>query len=191
MSSPLQLRFLTSADDVSRLPDTPAELAFIGRSNVGKSSLVNALGNRKDLSRVAKAPGRTQLLNCFAVDGLGTPLAVVSPATRPFLISAAAVLAQLALAVCIVPRLRIASAPLFAVAVCAAIAALGPIYPPHALVVWQARFGHQADIAGALHAAWGITSVDALGGTWAVITAWRRGRAGSAPCRRTASTSVM
>jgi len=72
MSSPLQLRFLTSADDVSRLPDTPAELAFIGRSNVGKSSLVNALGNRKDLARVAKAPGRTQLLNCFEVEGLGT-----------------------------------------------------------------------------------------------------------------------
>jgi GTP-binding protein len=72
MSSPLRLRFLTSADDVSRLPDTPAELAFIGRSNVGKSSLVNALGNRKDLARVAKAPGRTQLLNCFEVEGLGT-----------------------------------------------------------------------------------------------------------------------
>jgi GTP-binding protein len=72
MSSPLQLRFLTSADDVSRLPDTPAEIAFIGRSNVGKSSLVNALGNRKDLARVAKAPGRTQLLNCFEVEGLGT-----------------------------------------------------------------------------------------------------------------------
>ena len=72
MSSPLQLRFLTSADDVSRLPDTPAEVAFIGRSNVGKSSLVNALGNRKDLARVAKAPGRTQLLNCFEVEGLGT-----------------------------------------------------------------------------------------------------------------------
>ncbi|MEO5840814.1 MAG: ribosome biogenesis GTP-binding protein YihA/YsxC [Acidimicrobiales bacterium] len=72
MASPLQLRFLTSADDVSRLPDSPAEIAFIGRSNVGKSSLVNALGNRKDLARVAKAPGRTQLLNCFEVQGLGT-----------------------------------------------------------------------------------------------------------------------
>ena len=72
MSSPLRLRFLTSADDVSRLPDTPAEVAFIGRSNVGKSSLVNALANRKDLARVAKAPGRTQLLNCFEVEGLGT-----------------------------------------------------------------------------------------------------------------------
>ena len=72
MSPSLQLRFLTSADDVSRLPDTPAEVAFIGRSNVGKSSLVNALGNRRDLARVAKAPGRTQLLNCFEVEGLGT-----------------------------------------------------------------------------------------------------------------------
>ena len=72
MSSPLRLRFLTSADDVSRLPESPAEIAFIGRSNVGKSSLVNALGNRKDLARVAKAPGRTQLLNCFEVEGLGT-----------------------------------------------------------------------------------------------------------------------
>ena len=72
MSTPLRLRFLTSADDVRRLPDSPAEIAFIGRSNVGKSSLVNALGNRKDLARVAKAPGRTQLLNCFEVEGLGT-----------------------------------------------------------------------------------------------------------------------
>ena len=72
MSPSLQLRFLTSADDVSRLPDTRAEVAFIGRSNVGKSSLVNALGNRRDLARVAKAPGRTQLLNCFEVEGLGT-----------------------------------------------------------------------------------------------------------------------
>ena len=106
---------------------------------------------------------------------LGTPVAVVSPATRPFLISAAAVLAQFALAICIVPRMRIASAPLAAVAVCAAIAAVGPVYPPHALVVWQARFGHEADIAGVLHAAWGITSVAALAGTWAVIAAWRRG----------------
>ena len=70
---------------------------------------------------------------------LGAPLAVVSPATRPFLIATAAILAQLALALCIVPRLRVASAPLLAVAVCVAIAAVGPIYPPHALVVWSAR----------------------------------------------------
>src|SRR5206468_5892151 len=110
---------------------------------------------------------------------LGAPLAVVAPAARPFLIRAAAVLAQLALAVCVVPRLRIASAPLLAVGVGAAIAAVGPIYPPHALVVWQARFGHVVDVAGALHAAWVITSIAALGGTWAVIAAWRRRRAAS------------
>jgi GTP-binding protein len=72
MAPPLQLRFLTSADDVSRLPDTRAELAIVGRSNVGKSSLINALGNRKSLAHVSKAPGRTRLLNCFDVDGLGT-----------------------------------------------------------------------------------------------------------------------
>ena len=72
MSTPLRLRFLMSADDVRRLPDSPAEIAFVGRSNVGKSSLVNALANRNDLARVAKAPGRTQLLNCFEVEGLGT-----------------------------------------------------------------------------------------------------------------------
>ncbi len=110
---------------------------------------------------------------------LGAPLAVVAPAARPFLIRTAAVLAQLALAVCVVPRLRIASAPLLAVAVAAAIAAVGPIYPPHALVVWQARFGHVPDIAGALHAAWVITSIAALGGTLAVTTMWRRRRATS------------
>ncbi len=107
---------------------------------------------------------------------LGMPLAVVSLAARPFLIPTAAVLAQLALALCIVPRLRVASAPVLAVAVCVAIAAVGPIYPPHALVVWQARFGHAANIAGPLRAAWAITTVAALGGTWAVIAAWRRRR---------------
>src|SRR2546422_5073739 len=48
------------------------------------------------------------------------------------------------------------------------------------LLVCQARFGHEPDIAGARHAAWGITSVAALGGMWAVIAAWRRGR-GTSP----------
>src|SRR5206468_7340042 len=48
---------------------------------------------------------------------LGAPLAVVAPAARPFLIRAAAVLAQLTLAVCIVPRLRIAAAPFLALGI--------------------------------------------------------------------------
>ena len=69
MSRPLPLRFLLSADDVRHLPDTRAEVAVVGRSNVGKSSLVNALGGSDDLARVSKTPGRTRLLNCFEVDG--------------------------------------------------------------------------------------------------------------------------
>jgi GTP-binding protein len=63
------MRFLLSADDARKLPDTRAEVAVVGRSNVGKSSLLNALSGRKDLARVSKTPGRTRLLNCFDVDG--------------------------------------------------------------------------------------------------------------------------
>ena len=62
---PLQLRFVTSAPDVADLPPTRAELAVVGRSNVGKSSLINALANRRDLAKTSKTPGRTQLLNLF------------------------------------------------------------------------------------------------------------------------------
>lgn len=72
MSPPLQLRFLLSAVDLHQLPDTAAEVAVVGRSNVGKSSLVNALGRHKALARVSKTPGRTRLLNCFEVEGGGT-----------------------------------------------------------------------------------------------------------------------
>ena len=79
MSAPLDLRFLLSADDIDRLPDTPAEVAVVGRSNVGKSSLLNAVANRTRLAHTSKTPGRTQLLNCFTVgepDG-GTPVPTV------------------------------------------------------------------------------------------------------------------
>lgn len=48
-------------------PDRP-EICFAGRSNVGKSSALNVLTNRKQLARVSKTPGRTRLLNFFAVD---------------------------------------------------------------------------------------------------------------------------
>lgn len=50
---------------MDQLPDSPAEIAIVGRSNVGKSSLINALANRNQLARVSKTPGRTQLLNLF------------------------------------------------------------------------------------------------------------------------------
>lgn len=71
MSGPLQISFVTSAKDVATLPETPAEVAFVGRSNVGKSSLINALANHKQLARVSNTPGRTQLINLFSLPGGG------------------------------------------------------------------------------------------------------------------------
>lgn len=71
-AAPLALEFVTSADGAHRLPALRAEVALVGRSNVGKSSLVNALCNRKSLAKTSKNPGRTQLLNAFAtMDGCG------------------------------------------------------------------------------------------------------------------------
>jgi GTP-binding protein len=61
-----QARFLMSAADLVRLPpaDRP-EVAFAGRSNAGKSSALNKICSHKQLARVSKTPGRTQLLNFF------------------------------------------------------------------------------------------------------------------------------
>jgi GTP-binding protein len=67
MAGPLQLEFATSAKRVDDLPDSPAEIAMVGRSNVGKSSIINALANRKQLARVSNTPGRTQLINLFTL----------------------------------------------------------------------------------------------------------------------------
>jgi GTP-binding protein len=72
VAGPLGLTFVTSADRVSGLPDSEAEVAIVGRSNVGKSSLVNALANRKGLAHVSNTPGRTRLLNLFEVTGGGS-----------------------------------------------------------------------------------------------------------------------
>lgn len=67
--NPQTARFLYS---VSHTVDLPAlkqpEIAFFGSSNVGKSSLINAVFQRKNLARSSKTPGRTQLLNFFFVD---------------------------------------------------------------------------------------------------------------------------
>lgn len=65
MSRPLQMDFITAVPDVAQLPSTRIEIALIGRSNVGKSSLLNAIGGGQRLAQVSNTPGRTQLLNCF------------------------------------------------------------------------------------------------------------------------------
>jgi len=66
------IAFLKSAPGLRFLPDPGApEVAFAGRSNVGKSSLLNALTNRNGLARTSNTPGRTQELNFFDV---GEPL---------------------------------------------------------------------------------------------------------------------
>jgi len=61
-------RFLVSAVKPSGYPPAgPPEIAFAGRSNVGKSSLINALVRRKKLVKVSSTPGRTQLINFFSL----------------------------------------------------------------------------------------------------------------------------
>ena len=69
---PLQLTFVTSAKRHATLPPSPCEAAFVGRSNVGKSSLINALANRRQLARVSNTPGRTKLINLFTLPSGGT-----------------------------------------------------------------------------------------------------------------------
>ena len=61
--------FVISNTDVSKAPQDPLpEYAFIGRSNVGKSSLINMLTNRKKLAKTSGTPGKTQLINHFKIN---------------------------------------------------------------------------------------------------------------------------
>lgn len=72
MAGPLTLRFLGSYPDIAQLPHADRELALVGRSNVGKSSLLNALGRRRGLARTSKTPGATRFLNVFEVGSEGS-----------------------------------------------------------------------------------------------------------------------
>ena len=63
-------KFIASAATVASIPrETLPEIAFIGRSNVGKSSLINSLLGVKGLARTSSTPGRTQALNFFDING--------------------------------------------------------------------------------------------------------------------------
>lgn len=62
-------RFVTSSPDVTKSPDSKMhEYAFIGRSNVGKSSLINMLTGRQGLAMTSSTPGKTMLINHFVVN---------------------------------------------------------------------------------------------------------------------------
>lgn len=62
-------KFITSAAQLSQCPHTDiVEFACIGRSNVGKSSLINMLTERKQLAKVSVTPGKTQLINYFLIN---------------------------------------------------------------------------------------------------------------------------
>ena len=67
-------RFVTAAPGWAQLPrDGTPEVAFVGRSNVGKSSLLNAMLGRKMLARTSQTPGKTQALNFYRINGQHGP----------------------------------------------------------------------------------------------------------------------
>lgn len=64
-----KMKFATSAAQKKQFPTNEwPEIAIVGRSNVGKSSLLNVLCDQKNLARVSKTPGRTQLVNFFSIE---------------------------------------------------------------------------------------------------------------------------
>ena len=68
MIYPSSAQFITSAANIAGAPEfAMSEVAFLGRSNVGKSSLINALIGRKNLAKSSSTPGKTQLINFFEV----------------------------------------------------------------------------------------------------------------------------
>ena len=73
-------RFTASAHEMHELPpDIGAEVAFAGRSNVGKSSAINAVLGRRSLARTSKTPGRTQTINFYELEGEGSARLVDLP----------------------------------------------------------------------------------------------------------------
>ncbi len=63
-----QASFITSAQNISQaLPQDLSEIAILGRSNVGKSSFINTITNRKNLAKSSSTPGKTRLINFFDV----------------------------------------------------------------------------------------------------------------------------
>lgn len=81
--------FFISSTEPKKLPQSVCEVAFVGRSNVGKSSIINAVCKQKNLARTSKMPGRTRAINIFTpangrwiVDLPGYGFARVSPESK-------------------------------------------------------------------------------------------------------------
>ena len=69
MAITIKAKFKCSSEKISQVPkDEFKDIAFIGRSNVGKSSLVNMLTNNKGLAKVSSTPGKTKLINHFLIN---------------------------------------------------------------------------------------------------------------------------
>ena len=69
MIRPLGAKFITSSPSIKEAPSfVTSEVVFLGRSNVGKSSLINTLVNQKNLSKSSSTPGKTQLINFFEAE---------------------------------------------------------------------------------------------------------------------------
>lgn len=69
MSNFLQAKFIISAEKLNQCPQTKLpEIPLLGRSNVGKSSFINALANQKKLAKTSNTPGKTRLINFFNFD---------------------------------------------------------------------------------------------------------------------------
>ena len=65
----LSAKFITSSSSIKEAPSfVTSEVVFLGRSNVGKSSLINALVNQKNLAKSSSTPGKTQLINFFEAE---------------------------------------------------------------------------------------------------------------------------
>ena len=63
------INFFKSISNINQAPDDiGSEVAFVGRSNAGKSTTINVITNRKNLAKTSKTPGRTQLINFFNLD---------------------------------------------------------------------------------------------------------------------------
>lgn len=69
MIRPLGAKFITSSPSIKEAPNfVTSEVVFLGRSNVGKSSLINTLVNQKNLAKSSSTPGKTQLINFFEAE---------------------------------------------------------------------------------------------------------------------------